>query len=77
MRVRPGTVRRATIACANAERLIESWDATAFADPVPPVFADAIQVVRTVHNGRVAVKITASEALPRAAFVQVGVRCAQ
>jgi hypothetical protein len=77
MRVRPGTVRHATIACANGEHLIESWDATAFADPVPPVFADAIDVVRTVRKGQVAVKITASEALPRTAFVQVGVRCTQ
>jgi len=77
MLVRPGTVRHSTIGCANGGSLIESWDATAFADPVPPVFADAIQVVRTVRNGRVAVKITASEALPRTAYVQVGVRCAQ
>jgi hypothetical protein len=77
MRVRPGTVHHSTIGCANGGRLIESWDATAFADPVPPVFADAIQIVRTVRNGRVAVKITANEALPRTAYVQVGVRCAQ
>jgi hypothetical protein len=77
MRVGPGTVRHATIGCANSERLIESWDATAFADPVPPVFADAVEVVRTVHKGQVAIRITASEALPRMAFVQVGVRCAK
>jgi hypothetical protein len=77
MPVRPGTVRHATIGCANGEHLIEAWDATAFPEPVPPVFADAIEVVRTVHKGQVAVKITASEALPRTAFVQVGVRCAQ
>src|SRR5262249_59593037 len=77
MRVRPGTVRNSVIACGNGGRLIESWGATAFADPVPPVFADAIQVVRTVRNGRGAVKITASEALPRAAYVQVGGRGAQ
>lgn len=77
MRVAPGTVRHATIGCANSERLIESWDATAFADPVPPVFADAVEVVRTVHKGQVAIRITASEALPRPAFVQVGVRCAK
>jgi len=77
MPVRPGTVRRSTIGCANGERLIESWDATAFADPVPPVFAEAVEVVRTLHNGQVRVKITASEALPRTAFVQVGVRCAK
>ncbi|HEY2218609.1 MAG TPA: hypothetical protein VGH35_04675 [Gaiellaceae bacterium] len=77
MRVAPGTVRHATIGCANSERLIESWDATAFADPVPPVFADAVEVVRTVHKGQVAIRITASEALPRTAFVQVGVRCAK
>jgi hypothetical protein len=77
MLVRPGSVRHSTIGCANGERLVESWDATAFADPVPPVFADAVEVVRTLHKGQVRVKITASEALPRTAFVQVGVRCAQ
>jgi hypothetical protein len=77
MLVRPGTVRHSTIGCANGERLVESWDATAFADPVPPVFADAVEVVRTLHKGQVRVKITVSEALPRTAFVQVGVRCAQ
>jgi hypothetical protein len=77
MLVRPGTVRHSTIGCANGERLVESWDATAFADPVPPVFADAVEVVRTLNKGQVRVKITASEALPRTAFVQVGVRCAQ
>jgi hypothetical protein len=75
--VKPGTVRRTTIGCANGTHLIESWDATAFATPVPPVFADAIDVVRTTRNGQVSVKITVSEALPRPAFVQIGVRCAK
>jgi len=75
--VNPGTVRRTTIGCANGARLIDSWSATAFAEPVPPVYADAVEIVRTVRNGQVAVKITVSEALPRAAFVQIGVRCAK
>ena len=77
MSVRPGTVRRTTIGCANGAHLIDSWDATAFSTPVPPVFADAVEVVRTLHKGQVAVKISVSEALPRAALVQIGVRCAQ
>ena len=74
--VKPGTVRRATIGCANGAHLVDSWDATAFATPVPPVFAEAVEVVRTLRKGLVSVKITVSEALPRAAFVQIGVRCA-
>jgi hypothetical protein len=75
--VKPGSVKRMTLGCANGEHLVASWNATAFADPVPPVFADAVQVVRTVRNGQVAVTITANEALPRAALVQVGVRCSK
>ena len=77
MPVRPGSVRRLTIGCVNGEHLVDSWDATAFATPVPPVFAAAVTVERMLHKGQVAVKITASEALPRAAIVQVGVRCAK
>ena len=77
MLVRPGAEKHATLGCANGEHLVDSWNATAFSNPVPPVFADAVEVVRTTHNGVVAVKITASEALPRAAIVQVGVRCAK
>jgi hypothetical protein len=77
MPVAPGSVRRATLGCANGGHLVDSWDATAFSTPVPPVFADTVTVERTVRKGQVAVKITASEALPRAAIVQVGVRCAK
>jgi hypothetical protein len=76
MLIRPGRGRHATLRCANNGRLVDSWDAVAFANPVPPVFADAVQVVRKVRNGQVAVDITASDALPRTAIVQVGVRCA-
>jgi hypothetical protein len=77
MLVRPGTEKHTTLGCANGERLVDSWNATAFATPAPPSFADAVQVVRTTHQGQVAVSITASEALPRSAIVQVGVRCAK
>ena len=77
MLINPGRVKRATIGCANGEHLVESWNATAFSTPVPPRYADAVEVERTVHNGQVAVKITASDALPRAALVQIGVRCAK
>jgi hypothetical protein len=73
--VKPGSVRRLTLGCANGARLIDSWDATAFSTPVPPVFAEAVDVERTLRKGQIAVKITASEALPQAAIVQVGVRC--
>src|SRR5262249_20542629 len=58
--VKPGADLSSTIACANAEHLIESWDATAFTAPVPPAYAEAIHVVRTVRNGEVTVRITAS-----------------
>jgi hypothetical protein len=73
--IKPGSVRRMTLGCANGAHLIDSWDATAFATPVPPVFAQAVEVERTLRKGQVAVRITASEALPSAALVQVGVRC--
>jgi hypothetical protein len=75
MLVKAGSVKHATLGCANGEHLVDSWNATAFADPVPPAYADAVKVVRTTHKGLVSVAITASEALPRSALVQVGVRC--
>ena len=75
MLIQPGTVKHSTLGCANGEKLVDSWAATAFASPVPPVFADAIHVQRTTRRGIVSVTITANEALPRAAFVQVGVSC--
>jgi len=75
MLIQPGTVKHSTLGCANGEKLVDSWDATAFASPVPPVFADAVHVERTTRKGLVSVTITANEALPRAAFVQIGVRC--
>jgi hypothetical protein len=77
MLIRAGTQRHSTLGCANGEHLVDSWNATAFANPVPPAFADAVSVVRTTRNGKVAVTITASEALPRSAIVQVGVSCAK
>lgn len=75
MPIAPGRARHTTLGCANGERLVESWDAIAFPTEVPPVFADTIQVVREVHKGQVVVDITASDALPRPAIVQIGVRC--
>jgi hypothetical protein len=77
MIVKPGTQRRATLGCANGEHLVDSWNATAFTNPVPPVYADAVEVSRTEQHGRVVVRISASEALPRNAIVQVGVSCTQ
>jgi hypothetical protein len=75
--VKPGSQRRATLGCANGEHLVDSWDATAFANPVPAVYGDAVRVVRTERRGKVVVRIEANEALPRTALVQVGVRCTQ
>lgn len=77
MQITPGRVKHTTIGCANGSRLVESWDATAFPTEVPPVYADTIQVARSVHKGQVAVTISASDALPRPALVQIGVRCAR
>jgi hypothetical protein len=76
MLIKPGRGKHATLRCANNGHLVDSWDAVAFAKPVPPVFADAVRVVRKVHIWLVTVDVTASDALPRTAIVQVGVRCA-
>jgi hypothetical protein len=77
--VTPGAVRHLTLGCIRGEQLIDSWDATAFPNPVSPALAGAVRVQRTLSKGQVAVTIVASEALPRAAhaMVQVGVRCAR
>ncbi len=75
----PGSVRHVTLGCVRGEHLIDSWDATAFPEPVSPALAGAVHVQRSLSGGQVAVTIVASEALPRAAHavVQVGVRCAR
>jgi hypothetical protein len=77
--VAPGTVRHLTLGCVHGESLVDSWDATAFPEPVSPALAGAVQVQRTVSGGQISVKIIASETLPRAAhaLVQIGVRCAK
>jgi hypothetical protein len=77
--VSPGKQLRSTVACANHEHLVYSWDATAFgaASPPPAAFASAIEVSRTVKNGQVTIKVAVSEALPKTSkpIVQVGVAC--
>jgi hypothetical protein len=77
--VTPGTVRHLTLGCVRGESLVDSWDATAFPQPVSPALAGAVRVERSLSGGQVSVKIIASETLPRAAraLVQIGVRCAK
>ena len=78
--VTPGSVRHLTLGCVRGQSLVDSWDATAFPNPVsPPALADAVHVQRSVSGGQVSVTIVASETLPRAAhaLVQIGVRCAK
>jgi hypothetical protein len=76
----PGTERHTTIGCANGSRLVDSWDATAFAalTPPAPALAEAVRVQRTVRKGQVVVTFAASETLPRSAhaLLQIGVVCA-
>jgi hypothetical protein len=76
--VTPGLVRQLTLGCVRGQSLVDSWNATAFPQPVSPALASAVHVERTVHGGRISVKIVASETLPRAAqaLVQIGIRCA-
>jgi hypothetical protein len=77
--VSPGKQLKSTVACANHEHLVYSWDATAFGSAAPPpvAFASAIEVSRQVKNGQVTIKVAVSEAMPKAAkpIVQVGVAC--
>lgn len=77
--LRPGAVKSVKLGCANHERLVDSWTATAFLQPVNPALASAIGVQRVIRDGQVHVTMSASEALPASprAFVQVGVRCAK
>jgi hypothetical protein len=77
--LKPGMVKHLTLGCARGANLVDSWDATAFPEPVSPALASAIRVQRTSRGGQISVTITVSEALPRAAraLVQVGVRCAR
>jgi hypothetical protein len=79
--VRPGTVHRGSLGCAHGETLVDSWDAVAFATAAAPdpALAGAIRVDRAERGGRVTVRITVSEGLPRSAggLVQIGVRCTE
>ncbi len=77
--VTPGTVKHLKLGCIRGASLVDSWDATAFPEPVPRALAGAVRVERSVSGGQVSVKIVASETLPRAAhaLVQIGVRCAK
>jgi hypothetical protein len=79
IRLRPGSVRKATIGCIPGQRLVESWHAVAFRTQQAPAvgLADAIRVQRTSAGRQVAVTISTSEALPPGARaeVQLGVMC--
>jgi hypothetical protein len=76
--VTPGAVRHLTLGCVRGQSLVDSWDATAFPEPVSPALAAAVHVQRSARGGHVSITIVVSETLPRAAraLVQVGVRCA-
>jgi hypothetical protein len=77
--VTPGAVRHLTLGCVRGQRLVDSWDATAFPEPVSPALAGAVHIQRSVSGGQVSVTIVASETLPHTAHavVQIGVRCAK
>jgi hypothetical protein len=79
VRVRPGSVRKATIACIPGQRLVDSWHAVAFRTRQAPDvgLADAVHVRRTSGGRQVTVTISTSEALPpqARAEVQLGVMC--
>jgi hypothetical protein len=81
LRLRPGTVRTATIGCVPGQKLVDSWAAIAFrAEKMPnAALASAIRVTRTVKGKKVSVAIAVSEALPpgSGAEVQLGVKCSQ
>ena len=63
-------------ACAAGERLLSSWDAIGFMTAAPPSAADvrSIHVTRSLHAGRVEVRVRAGVAAFHA-VVQVGVVC--
>jgi len=79
--VAPGSVRHTTLGCVKGSHYVDSWDAVAFSasNPPPPVFAEAVHVKRVVQAGKVAVTISVSEGLARAAGaeVQIGVICSK
>jgi hypothetical protein len=79
LRLRPGTVRTATVGCVPGQNLVDSWTAIAFrAEKMPnAALANAIRVTRTVKGKKVSVAIAVSEALPpgSGAEVQLGVKC--
>src|SRR5262249_27407375 len=76
----PGAVQRATVACPHGSRFISSWSTTAFqqADPPNLGLASAIHVTRSDSKKFSAVVVVTSEALPQNAHaqVQLGVVCA-
>ncbi len=79
VRLRPGSVRTATIGCIPGQQLVDSWHAVAFRTRQAPDagLADAVRVTRTTSGRQVAVTISTSEALPlqARAEVQLGVMC--
>jgi len=79
--VRPGTARFASVSCPSGERLVGSWDATAFRTKNAPGLAAAalVHVSRVVAGSRVVVTAAATDALSIDvhAVVQVGAECAQ
>ena len=77
----PGSTQNATLGCAKGQRLVDGWDATAFATDIPPdlALADKIHVQLEPGAKTVSVSISTSATLPASARaqVQLGVRCTQ
>jgi hypothetical protein len=78
--LRPGTVQTTTLGCPHSERLVDSWDATAFRTDAPPApaLADAIRVQRTTREELVEITVSTGASLPPGAQaqVQLGLECA-
>lgn len=79
VKLRPGALQRAAQGCSAGERLVGAWHAVAFRLGRPPTPAEmaAVEVTRSVQNGKVAVEVRTSELLPLVsrAEVQVGAVC--
>lgn len=76
----PGQLRSARVACKENEKLVGSWQATAFRVKTPPTIGAGtlVHVTRTTAGRRVVVTATATDGLSIDvhAIVQVGAVCA-
>jgi hypothetical protein len=76
----PGQLKFAKVSCHANEKLVDSWQATAFRVPQPPTIGagNLVHVTRTTAGRRVVVTATATDGLSIDvhAIVQVGAVCA-